>query len=145
MQLTRFRPFAVAAAALLSLLTLLPVQGQSPVSSIAPDPMFAKIAKDTDWDMSRDMLWGYFFTHPTRQPLESVSKELAASGYRVVDIYLSDKDQPTDPDTWWLHVERVEIHTPASLDKRNHELRAFAKKHGLGSYDGMDVGPVGAK
>ena len=41
-----------------------------------------------------------------------------------------------------LHMERVEKHTVDSLDRRNGELDAFAVKHGLQSYDGMDVGPV---
>jgi hypothetical protein len=108
--------------------------------------MFSNISKDTNWDMSRDMLWGYFFTNPSRQPLEAASKDLARSGYRVVDIYLGDKDSPTAPDQWWLHVERVETHSVASLFQRNAELATFAKEHALATYDGMDVGPIaGAK
>jgi hypothetical protein len=95
--------------------------------------------------MSREMLWGYFFTNPTRQPLDSVTGELAQMGYRVVKIYLSDKKQPTDPDLWWLHVERVEVHSVSSLDKRNIELTDFANRHSLASYDGMDVGPAHAR
>jgi hypothetical protein len=64
-------------------------------------------------------------------------------GYRVVNVYLSDKNKPTDPDLWWLHVERVETHSVSSLDKRNAELASFALRHALESYDGMDVGPTG--
>lgn len=32
------------------------------------------------------MLWCYFFTTPSRQPLEAAAKDLARLGYRVVGI-----------------------------------------------------------
>lgn len=108
--------------------------------------MFANISQKTKWDMSQDMLWGYFFTHPSRAKLDFAAKDLSRLGYRVVNVYLSDKEDPATPDLWWLHVERIETHSVESLFRRNAELTAFAKTHDLGSYDGMDVGPVnGAK
>lgn len=106
------------------------------------EQMFANISKQSGWDMSKNMLWGYFFTNPSREPLELASRDLSRLGYRVVKIYLSDKEHPTDTDLWWLHVERVEVHSVASLFKRNAELSAFAQRHRLASYDGMDVGLV---
>lgn len=106
------------------------------------EKMFANISQQTQWDISKNMLWGYFFTNPSRQPLELASRDLAKSGYRVVQIYLSDKKNSNDPDLWWLHVERVEIHSVTSLFKRNAELSALAARYGLASYDGMDVGPA---
>ena len=104
--------------------------------------MFANISKQTKWDMSRDMLWSYFFTNPSRQPLEAASKDLSRLGYRVVKIYLSDKKSPLDGDLWWLQVERVETHSVESLLLRNAALSSFASNHALASYDGMDVGPA---
>ena len=44
---------------------------------------------------------------------------------------------------FWLHIERVEAHSPKTLDARNDELYLFAHEFGLDSYDGMDIGPVG--
>lgn len=134
----------VALPILASMIIAGPVQAQSSKSREATEQMFANIAKNTQWDMSKNMLWGYFFTHPSRQPLELASQELSRQGYRVVKIYLSDKEHAADPDLWWLHVERVEVHSVTSLFKREAVLTAFAKQHGLGSYDGMDVGPVSA-
>ena len=32
--------------------------------------MFDDIARNAGWDMSKPMLWGYFFTNPTRDELE---------------------------------------------------------------------------
>ena len=47
-----------------------------------------------------------------------------------------------DPDLWWLHVEKTEVHTPDSLHERNQALYRFAEEHGLDGYDGMDVGAI---
>jgi hypothetical protein len=44
-----------------------------------------------------------------------------------------------------LHVERVEIHDEASLDRRNQEFAALAAEKGVEDYDGMDVGPAPAR
>jgi hypothetical protein len=104
--------------------------------------MFASISQKTKWDMSKDMLWGYFFTNSSREKLDLAAIDLSRIGFRIVNVYLSDKKDATTPDLWWLHVERIETHTVESLFKRNVELTAFARTHGLGSYDGMDVGPV---
>ena len=42
---------------------------------------------------------------------------------------------------FWLHVEKVETHSPESLNKRNGELDRFASAFPSVEYDGMDVGP----
>ena len=104
--------------------------------------MFQNIKNETSWNISGPMLWGFFFTHHEPQKLEQAAEELIKQGYKYVDIYLSDKDDPNEPDIYWLHVEKVEIHSPKTLDKRNDELYIFANKYALDSYDGMDVGPV---
>lgn len=104
--------------------------------------MFDNIKKDTKWNITGDMLWGYFFTHNEPQLLEDVADQLENKGYRKVSIYLSEKDEQDDPDQFWLHIEKIETHTPESLDARNDEFYIFAHKHNIDSYDGMDVGPV---
>ena len=104
--------------------------------------MFNNIENQAQWDISKNMLWGYFFTHNNPQKLEQAAGVLKERGYRVVDIYLSDKEEPSEPDMYWLHVEKIEIHTPESLDRQNDKLYIFANEFGLDSYDGMDVGPV---
>ena len=106
------------------------------------DTMFASMARDTDWDLSAPLLWGYFFTHGSPEKLAQAAPLLEAQGYRVVDLFLSEKEEPNEPDLWWLHLEKVEVHTPQSLDARNQVLYAFADEHGLDAYDGMDVSPL---
>ncbi len=104
--------------------------------------MFENISRSTKWDLKKPLLWGYFFMHNQPKPLEQAKTTLIEKGYRFVDIVICDKTSPKDQDKWRLHVEKEEIHTPRTLDKRNEELTKFAKDFGLDSYDGMDVGPI---
>ena len=106
------------------------------------EEMYANIQSNTDWNTSGDMLWGYFFTHSEPEKLEKAKGVLITKGYRFVDIYVSDKDEPSDPDMFWLHMEKIETHSPKSLDETNNEFFIFAHEFGLDSYDGMDIGPV---
>ena len=94
-----------------------------------------ELAQKTNMDLSTHNLWGYFFTHHEPKLLKKAKKILKAKGFQYVKIYQSGG-------FWWLHVEKIEIHTPESLDKRNDELYILADKLKLDSYDGMDVGPV---
>ena len=100
--------------------------------------MFEAIAEQTDWDMTNEMLWGYFFSDDDPAKLEACADRLAEQGYHLVEI--SEGDESDDP--WTLHVEKIEAHSPDTLDRRNHELAAIAEEMGLSSYEGMDVGPV---
>lgn len=93
--------------------------------------MFANIEKETNWDTSGNMLWGYFFTHSEPQKLEKAKKVLISKGYKFVDIYLSEKDEPSDPDMFWLHVEKIEIHSPESLDKKMMSYTSSLMSSGL--------------
>ena len=104
--------------------------------------MFDNLPKKPDWDSTKPLLWGYFFTDQSKEKLETVAPLLAKQGYRVVDIFLSEKDNPKEPDIWWLHVEKVEIHNPETLNQRNMIFYQFADDNGIDSYDGMDVGPA---
>jgi hypothetical protein len=106
--------------------------------------MFEDIADRGEWDMSQPMLWGYFFTNHDPAALREAVPHLEDDQYEFVDLYQSEKDDPSDNDRWWLHVQRVEVHTVDSLFARNERLTEFASRHGIDSYDGMDVGPVSA-
>ena len=82
------------------------------------------------------LLWGYFFTDRDAAKLRPLAKYLESTGYRLVDI------NPTDGTTFFLHVEKVELHTAASLHERNTSFYGLAERFGVESYDGMDVGPA---
>jgi len=119
-------------------------QGSAVITKPELVEMFENISRDTKWDMREPMLWGYFFTDSSKERLEKVAPLLEQQGYRFVEIFLSDKETESEPDLWWLHIEKVEVHTPDSLDQRNIFFYKFAKDHKVGTYDGMDVGPANA-
>jgi hypothetical protein len=106
------------------------------------EEMFARNRARGQWDMDGPLLWGYFFTCDTPEPLEAAAPALAAQGYDLVEIFATEDEGV--PELFWLHVEKVETHSVDTLDQRNRELDAFAAKWGLASYDGMDVGAVPA-
>ncbi len=89
------------------------------------------------WNVDGPLLWGYFFTDPNSKKLKPVAEYLSSKGYRFVSIYPTD-----DKSTFFLHVEKVEHHSPESLSQRNLEFYKLASQFGLESYDGMDVGPI---
>jgi hypothetical protein len=101
------------------------------------EDMFANMRANTKWDVDGELLWGYFFTDPDPKKLERIVEPLTSSGYRFVSIYETD-----DKSTYFLHVERVEKHSPETLYDRNAEFYKLAEKFGLESYDGMDVGLI---
>ena len=99
--------------------------------------MFADMKANPSWNIDGDLLWGYFFTDPDPEKLQPVADYLETAGYKFVDIFPAD-----DKEVYWLHVEKIEHHTPETLDQRNQEFYALADRFNLESYDGMDVGPV---
>jgi hypothetical protein len=101
------------------------------------EQMFRNMQTEAGWDTEQELLWGYFFMDAEAGHLQPLARKLEEMGYRFVDLYPTD-----DGSTHVLHVERVERHSPLSLDRRNQELNALAKECGVESYDGMDVGPV---
>jgi hypothetical protein len=90
-------------------------------------------------DTDQDLLWGYFFTDRDVGKLKAAVPDLELAGYRFVEVFQAETDQGVEP-YYFLHVEKVETHTVASLYSRNEELYAFAAQHHLDSYDGCDVG-----
>jgi len=101
------------------------------------EAMFANMRAKAPWNVDGPLLWGYFFFDPSREKLERAAKELQASGYKLVAISEVQGQQ-----RYRLHVERVEVHSPASLNARNVALYALADRLSIASYDGMDVGPA---
>jgi hypothetical protein len=107
------------------------------ISQAQIDAMFANMRAHAPWNVDGPLLWSFFFLDPDKAKLQSVGTDLSAQGYRLVDIV------PTRAgDRFRLRVERVETLTPATLYARDIELEAMARKFGVQSYDGMDVGPA---
>lgn len=112
------------------------------ISKAELEGMFKSISASTDWDLKKPLLWGYFFTDKSKDKLKVVGSLLEKEGYRFVDIYQAKDENGKALDYWWLHVEKVEVHSADSLHERNMNFYKFADQQGLESYDGMDVGPA---
>ncbi len=120
-------------------------QGKTMIDKAQLDGMFKNISENTNWDLKKPLLWGYFFTDKSKEKLRAAGSLLEKEGYRFVDIYQAKDEHDEVLDYWWLHVEKVEVHTADSLHERNMLFYKFAEQHGLETYDGMDVGPVTQK
>lgn len=107
------------------------------------EAMFKNMKKTPELDIDAPLLWGFFFTDPSSGKLQKLSKHLQNEGFRFVDLYVPDLDDSED-EYYFLHVERIEHHTPITLHKRNQEFYALAHQFGIRAYDGMDVGQVPA-
>ena len=99
--------------------------------------MFARMSAETDWDVSGDLLWSFFFTDEAVARLEKLAGHLQGLGYRVVEIY--QRDTGTEH---VLHIERVATHSPETLLALNQEFEQIAIDFEIACFDGMDVGPV---
>ena len=67
---------------------------------------------------------------------------MAHLGYEFVDTLEPEPDD--EKHVFFLRMDRVERHSPASLNDLNHQLYGIADQFGVQSYDGMDVGAVDA-
>jgi len=99
--------------------------------------MFSDMRAKAPWNVDGPLLWGYFFLDSKPSRLREAASELQAAGYKLVSV-----EEIPGKGVFRLHMEKVEIHTPETLHKRNGELYALAEKYGIASYDGMDVGPA---
>src|SRR5688500_9402719 len=71
------------------------------------EAMFAHMRSNPVLHTVGDLLWGYFYTDPDPRKLEGVVEPLTRAGFTFGSIY------PTDAGTtYFLHVERIEKHTP---------------------------------
>ena len=98
--------------------------------------LFQKMQK-AGWDMEQPLAWGYFFKHPTIEPLQNICHELQIQGYEVIDINQSFPDK-----MYWLQLEKIEQHSIESLDQTNQRFYQLAKQRHIQQYDGMDVSPI---
>ncbi len=81
------------------------------------------------------MLWGYFFTSNKKVNFDKVANELKSKNLDFVEIFQAEDK------SYWLHLERKEIHNAKSLYQLDEELYTIADKYKI-TYDGFDVGNV---
>ena len=84
--------------------------------------------------------WSYFFVDPDREKLLPVADHMEQLGYEFVGTL--DPDAEDETPVYFLRMDRVERHSPESLNSLNLQLYAIADQFGVQSYDGMDVGAI---
>ena len=95
---------------------------------------FARVVADTHWSFQNRMHWGFYFTNESKEPLVIAAKTLGLFGYRFVDL-----SQDQQKERWWLHLDRVEIHTVETISTRDIQLARFGDLAGFSTYVGWDV------
>jgi Regulator of ribonuclease activity B len=74
-------------------------------------------------DVDAPLEWHYAFTARDGRPLEALSVALVGEGYRIVALE-SSQGRAT------LRVSKLELHTPATLERRNAQLAGLARSQG---------------
>jgi tetratricopeptide (TPR) repeat protein len=90
-------------------------------------------------DTRQPLLYGYFFYDKDTSHLKSLEFALLHDAYKLVRL-----DAVSDTE-YILHVEKVEVHTPQSLEVRERQLRSIATQYKVRLYDGWDVGNIDPK
>ena len=107
----------------------------------APQSATATRAELTTWlerlrvsgvDVAAPQPWRYSFSASVAVRLETFSLELVRLEYAIETL------RPRAPEGAELLVTRVELLTPAALERRSRELESLARKHGV-RYVGVDV------
>lgn len=69
-----------------------------------------------------------------------VATHLASLGYEFIGTLDPGPDDIIR--NFYLRMDRVQRHSPVSLNELNRKFYAIAEQFGIESYDGMDVGAV---
>lgn len=94
-------------------------------------------ANGQSWSIDDVCRWSFFFVDEDGEQLVPVAKHLESQGYEFIGITEPD-DEDEDP-FFYLQVDKVERHTPESLQARVQALYAIAEQFEIADYDGMDV------
>ena len=60
-------------------------QGKSMISKPELEEMFQNISANTNWDVKKPLLWGYFFADNSKDKLKASGSLLEQQGYVVVN------------------------------------------------------------
>lgn len=89
-----------------------------------------------DWSIDEVCRWSFFFVDEDGSALLPVARHMESLGYTVVGI--TEPDGEEDP-FFYLQVDKLEQHTPESLQARVEALYAIAEQFEIADYDGMNV------
>jgi hypothetical protein len=96
-----------------------------------------KDLKENGPDPAAPLRWSYYFSDPDPKKVEALAARLKQMGYEDVETY-----QDADAVLNWLRAEKVEPHTPDTLDSRNREFYKLADELGVQTYVGPAAGHI---
>ena len=106
--------------------------------------IFDDARREDNWNLSEEMLFSYYFVDENVDKLEKLGLKLEEDGYDFVDIFeLGDEETDESTGEYLLHIDKVEVHTPESLARRNVEFQKLADQYEIKTYDGWEFGEVG--
>ncbi len=106
--------------------------------------IFADAKREDNWDLTKDMLYSYYFVDKDVDKLEKLGLYLEKQGYDFIDVFeLGDEETGESTGENLLHIDKVETHTPQSLAERNVEFAKLAEEYEIETYDGWEFGEVG--
>ena len=85
--------------------------------------MFEGMRAQAPWDVDSDLLWGYFFTGEDQDAMRQLSEKLVSLNYDLVEIR-PDKSESG----FWLHVERVETHSPGEPSRTQSGVLSVSRR-----------------
>lgn len=94
----------------------------------------------SNWKIDGECRWSYFFIESDRAKLLPIAEHLALTGYEFVGTLAPDESDENP--VFYLRLDRIEKHSPASLHERNQLLYDIAAQFKVLSYDGFDVGAI---
>ena len=94
----------------------------------------------SNWKIDEECRWSYFFVDGDRAKLLRIVGHPALSDYEFIGTL--DPNPSDENPVFYLRLDRVETHSPASLDERHQLLYGIAAQFGVLDYDGFDVGAL---
>ena len=112
------------------------------ISIDAIQELFDDIKEVKKWNIDEPLRYGYFFLDNDLGKLNILGNELEKQGYTFVETFEAEPEETDELEMYYLHVEKIEIHSVESLFERNKQLYRIADEFELDSYDGFDIGEV---
>ncbi|MBA3334470.1 MAG: ribonuclease E inhibitor RraB [Acidobacteria bacterium] len=108
------------------------------------EKIFDDAKREDGWNLNEEMLYSFYFVDEDVDKLERLGLKLEEDEYDFVDVFeLGDEETDESTGEYLLHIDKVEIHTPESLAKRNVEFAKLAEEYEIKTYDGWEFGEVG--
>lgn len=105
--------------------------------------IFAAAEKEDGWNLQEKMLFSYYFIDESVEKLEKLGNKLEADGFEFIDVFeLGDEQTEESTGEYLLQIDKIEIHTPESLARRNVEFQKLADDYEIASFDGWEFGEV---